>query len=149
MNTICVDSGFLLGLYDDRDQYHSKAKDMFVQYFEGVQNRLLVPWPILYETVSTQITRNRNRMEIFFRDWKILDSQRRLELLDDKPFREKAIDESFKETLRNPHHYRGLSLADRVIRNVLSEPDLKIDYFITFNYGDFADVCKQFRRIMI
>ncbi len=111
MNTICVDSGFLLGLYDERDQYHSKAKDMFVEYFEGVQNRLLVPWPILYETVSTQISRNRKKMYNFFRDWKTLDSQRRLELLDDKPFREKAISESFEETLRNPHHYRGLSLV--------------------------------------
>ncbi len=149
MITICVDSGFLLGLYDERDQYHSKAKDMFVQYFEGVQNQLLVPWPILYETVSTQITKNRKRMDIFYRDWKNLYSQRRLELLDDKPFREKAIGESFEETLRDPRHYRGLSLTDRVIRNMLSEPDLKIDYFITFNHGDFADVCKRFRRIMI
>ncbi len=31
----------------------------------------------------------------------------------------------------------------------IHDPDLKIDYFITFNYGDFADVCKRFHRIMI
>lgn len=149
MNTICVDSGFLLGLYDESDQYHSIAKDIFVQYFESVQNQLIVPWPILYESVSTRMAKNRKRMEIFYRDWKSLNSQRRLELLDDKPFREKAISESFDEILRDPRHHRVLSLTDRVIRNMLSEPDLKIDYFITFNQGDFGDVCKRFHRIMI
>ncbi len=149
MTTICVDSGFLIGLYDERDDHHSEAKKIFVQYFEAAQNRLIVPWPILYESVSTQIAKNRKRMDIFYRDWKTLYSQKRLELLDDKPFREKSINESFEEISRDPHHYRGLSLTDRVIRNVLSEPDLKIDYFITFNYGDFVDVCKRFHRTMI
>ncbi|CAG0995289.1 MAG: hypothetical protein MPEBLZ_04134 [Candidatus Methanoperedens nitroreducens] len=149
MNTICVDSGFLIGLYDEKDQYHYRAEEIFVQYFESVQNQLIVPWPILFESVSTRMSKNRKRMEIFYRDWKNLYSQKRLELLDDKPFREKAISESFEETLRDPRHYRGLSLTDRVIRNMLSEPDLKIDYFITFNYGDFGDVCKRFHRRMI
>lgn len=149
MNTICVDSGFLIGLYDERDQYHSRAKDVFVEHFDAVQNQLIVPWPILYESVSTQMAKNRKRMDIFYRDWKNLHSQGRLQLLDDTPFRESAINESFKETMRDPRHYRGLSLTDRVIRNMLSEPNLKIDYFLTFNYGDFADVCKLFHRTMI
>lgn len=149
MNTVCVDSGFLLGLYDVTDPYHTKANEMFIRYFGETQNRLLVPWPILYETVSTQMARNRKRMEIFNRDWKTFDKQGRLELLDDTAFREKAIRESFEETMRDPLHYRGLSLTDRVIRNMLSEASLKIDYFITFNYGDFSDVCKRFHREMI
>jgi predicted nucleic acid-binding protein len=149
MNTICIDSGFLLGLYDERDPYHSKSKEIFVNYFNTVQNQLFIPWPILYETISTCLAKNRKRMGVFYRDWKILHSQGRLKFFDDKPFRERAITEAFEETLRDPRHYRGLSLTDRVIRNILSEPDLKIDYFITFNHGDFADVCKKFRRVMI
>ena len=148
---ICVDTGFLISLYSEKDpRRHSKAESMFVQYFEnGIQNKLLIPWPILYEAVATKITKNQKGMETLNRDWKTLHMQGRLELIDDKPFRDKALDESFEETLRDPHHYRGLSLTDRVIRNMLSEPNLKIDYFFTFNTRDFIDVCKRFNRAMI
>ena len=88
-------------------------------------------------------------MEIFNRDWKLFDRQKRLVLIDDMPYRMRAITESFEEMMRDPRHYRGLSLTDRVIRNMLSEPDLKIDYFITFDCGHFSDVCKQFHRTII
>ncbi len=148
---ICVDTGFLIGLYSEKDpRVRSKAENLFLQYFNNnIQNKLLVPWPILYEAVATQMTKSQKRMEALNRDWKFLYKQGRLEFLDDKPFREKAIDESFKELLQDPLHYRGLSLADRVIRNMLSEPNLRIDYFITFNRGDFIDVCMRFHRILL
>lgn len=148
---ICVDTNFLIGLYSEKDPHvRSKAENLFVQYFKNnIQNKLLIPWPILYEAVSTQITKSQKRMEALNRDWKFLYKQGRLEFLDDKPFREKAIDESFEETLRDPLHYRGLSLTDRVIRNMLSDPNLKIDYFITFDREDFIDICLRFHRILL
>lgn len=148
---ICVDANFLIGLYSEKNpSVRLKAENLFVQYFENnIQNKLLVPWPILYEAVGTQMTKSQKRMQALNRDWKFLYKHGRLEFLDDKPFREKAIDESFGETLQNPLHYRGLSLADRVIRNMLSDPNLKIDYFITFNKGDFIDICIRFHRILL
>lgn len=146
MKSVCVDAGFLIALYDETDEYHSRAKDYFVQYFDIVQNQLLVPWPILYETISTRMARHQKRMGILKRDWETLDEQRRLVLLDDLPFRVKAIDECFQESTKDPRRYRDLSLVDRIIRNMLSEVNIKIDVFITFNHGDFMDVCKRFRR---
>ena len=146
MKTVCIDAGFLIALYDETDEYHSRAKDYFVQYFDIVQNQLLVPWPILYETVSTRMVRHRKRMDMLKKDWETLEKQRRLVLLDDLPFRVKAIDECFEESRKDPRRYRALSLVDRVIRNMLSEVNIKIDVFITFNVGDFIDVCKRFRR---
>lgn len=148
---ICVDTGFLIGLYSEKDpRLRLKAENLFIQLFNNnIQNKLLVPWPILYEAVGTQMTKNQKRMGALNRDWKFLYRQRRLEFLDDKSFREKAIDEAFNELLQGPHHYRGLSLTDRVIRNMLSEPNLKIDYFITFNKGDFIDVCTKFHRKLL
>ena len=148
---ICVDTGFLIGLYSEKDpRLRLKAEKLFLQHFNNnIQNKLLVPWPILYEAVGTQMTKNQKRMEALNRDWKFLYKQGRLEFLDDKPFREKATDDSFKEVLQAPLRYRGLSLTDRVIRNMLSEPNLKIDYFITFNKGDFIDVCTRFHRKLL
>lgn len=148
---ICVDTNFLIGLYSEKDpRVHSKAEKLFVQLFNNnIQNKLLIPWPILYEAVATKMTKSQKRMETLNRDWKFLYKQGRLEFLDDKPFREKAKDESFEELLKDPLHYRGLSLTDRVIRNMLSEPNLKIDFFITFNKEDFIDVCTKFHRTLL
>jgi hypothetical protein len=48
-----------------------------------------------------------------------------------------------------PVHYRALSLVDRVVRLMLSDFNLKIDFFITFNAGDFHDLCTRAKIVMI
>ncbi len=149
MKTVCVDSGFIIGLYDETDSYHSVATGFFVAYFENTENRLLIPWPILYETVSTRMVKNRKRLDIFKRDWQTFERQKRLILLDDQEFRQDAIDECLAETNKLPQHYRSLSLADRVVRNILADKNIKIDLFITFNIGDFKDVCQRSGRIIV
>lgn len=149
MNTICVDSCFLIALYNETDEDHPRAKRLFLEYLDVVQNQLLVPWPVLYESISTKMVKNRKRMDMLNKDWETLEKQGRLALLDDLRFREKAITESFKELQKESGRYRVLSLADRVIRNILCEVDIKIDGFITFDVGDFIDVCTKFRRVII
>jgi hypothetical protein len=62
MKEICVDAGFLIGLYNPRDQFYTKAQDYYSNYFSGTTNRLLVPWPILYETMSTKMASNKEAM---------------------------------------------------------------------------------------
>jgi predicted nucleic acid-binding protein len=88
MNDICVDTGFLLGLYVESDQYHQQAQRCFLDYFEVAPNRLILPWPILYETVSTRMVRNRPAMYRMESDWKRLSRQRRLVLLPDERLRD-------------------------------------------------------------
>jgi hypothetical protein len=88
-------------------------------------------------------------MEQFRRDWLILERERRLELLDDQSLRSAALSDCLNEVARSPRSYRALSLADRVIRALLADTALRIDYFITFNPGDFADVCRKYRRILV
>lgn len=149
MSTICVDSGFLIALYDETDEYHESAQQYFITYFEKPGNELLVPWPILYESISTRMARNRKRITTLHRDWKYLETQEQLILLDDKEFRLPALDECFKEIQRPQAQYRALSLTDRIIRKMLSEPNIKIDYFITYNHGDFVDICKKYHRILL
>lgn len=134
---------------DETDENHARAERLFLEYLDVVQNQLLVPWPILYESISTKMVKNRKRMDMLNKDWETLERERRLVLLNDLHFRDKAITESFKELQKEPGRYRALSLVDRVIRNILSEADIKIDGFITFDPGDFMDVCKRFRRVII
>jgi predicted nucleic acid-binding protein len=149
MKTLCMDAGFLIALYDESDNYHGSANDRFVEYVERTPNQLLVAWPILYETVSTRLVRNRRRMELFRRDWLRFERERRLALLDDRPLRFAALDDSLAELGRSARSYRALSLADRVVRALLADTKLRIDYFVTFNPGDFSDVCRKYRRVMV
>jgi predicted nucleic acid-binding protein len=145
---ICVDSGFLIALYDETDEHHEKAESFFIPHFTELGNELLVPWPVLYETVSTRMTRHRRQMDSLNRDWKYLHSRKQLILLDDKDFRAVALEECMKEVARPAQRYRTLSLADRVIRGMLSDISIRIDYFITYNQKDFVDICRKYRRVM-
>jgi predicted nucleic acid-binding protein len=149
MSDICVDAGFLIGLYDRSDQYHGKAQTYFSQYFETPNNRLLVPFPILYETVSTRFVKDRSAIALLERDWKRLLVQRRLILLSDLPFRDVVINECFAELNKPPSRYRPLSAVDRVLRRVLSDVNIRVRAFVTFNPRDFADVCERFNRELL
>lgn len=143
MRLTCVDAGFLIALYDTRDRYHARADAYFEQQFDRTPNRLVVPWPILYETVSTRMARNKESLSLLKRDWERLVREQRLERIDDCNYREMAIEECFIEVEKERGHYRSLSLVDRIIRNVLLDDQLHIDAFVTFNEGDFFDVCTR------
>lgn len=149
MSDICVDTGFLLGLYVESDQYHLRAQRYSSEYFESAPNRLVIPWPILYETVSTRLVKDRRAMNLMETHWRRLLQQRRLQLFSDLAFRDEVMDECFNELRKAVAIARNLSLVDRVIRRALSDVNVRIDALITFNPGDFADVCREYRRQML
>ena len=149
MMQICVDTGFLIGLYNPGDQFHERARYYFSDYFGGTGNRLLLPWPILHETISTRMASNKPAMSLLENDWKKLAAQNRLSLLPDEPFRASLVDECFADLRRPLRRPRSLSLVDRVIRRILSDASIRIHAFVTFNPGDFADVCARARREML
>jgi len=149
MNGICVDASFLIGLYDETDDFHQKAKDYFLQYFPRGKNRLLVPWPIVYEAVSTRMVKNKKVLTRLESDWKLLSVWQQLHLLSDLPFRDGVVNECFEELKKPPVHYRKLSAADRVVRRMLSDANIQISAFLTFNPKDFVDVCQALRRELL
>ena len=140
MKVLCVDAGLFIALYDDRDPLHDKAIDYFDQCVDNSPCQLIVPWPILYETVSTRMARDLRRVEALRRHWEALNRMRKLVFMDDSPYRDRAVDECLEEVGRG-QHYRGLSLVDRVLRGILSDSNVRIDAFVTFNDRDFWDVC--------
>ena len=146
---VCLDAGFLIGLYDERDPHHQRSQGLFADLFDtSTPNVAVVVWPILYESVSTRLVRHRGQIVALERDWRRLVSTRRLEFLDDVPYRDEALELCFQEIGRPPRNYRDLSLTDRVLRSVLADPDVRIDGIATFNEADFADVCRVSGRAM-
>lgn len=131
---LLVDSGFWLALYDSTDPYHTLA----LKNGDLVEDLpLIVPWPVLYETVNTRMVKR-----AAFVSFERVLKRNSTWLLDDSPYREGCLDDAFS------FGGRALSLVDLVIRRMLEDTNLRIDGLLTFNLKDFADVCSS-RRIEI
>ena len=134
---VLTDSCFWLGLIDPTDQHHQNA----VEWAEVVDSEkviLLLPWPCLYESVSTRLVRHRGRTLEFEQ----LLKRPTIAFLDDANYRDAALEAVF-DTARTGHSF---ALADGVIREMLKDINLRVDYLLTFNGADFADICSV-RRI--
>jgi predicted nucleic acid-binding protein len=131
MNNILIDTCFWYALYDARDPDHHKANEL-VNLLE--LGNLILPYPTLYETINTRFSRNKNWIEEFE---KVLRNDN-VKFIEDIEYKENALSLTIDSTL---NRNRPLSLVDMIIRLMLSDVNLKIDYLISFNTGDFIDLC--------
>ena len=134
---VLTDSCFWLGLVDPRDQHHSSARALD-EIISAEQHTVLLPWPCLYESISTRLIRNRTHTLKF----EHLLKRPPVRLLDDTGYRNAALSAVFAAS----HIGQSYALADGVIREMIKDRNLRIDYLLTFNAADFEDVC-QARRI--
>ncbi len=137
-SVVLADSCFWLGLADPTDQHHQNALD-WASFVDAEAAVVLLPWPCLYEAVSTRLIRSRRKTLEFAQRIK----RPKVTLLNDAPYRDAAL-----ETVFDSANLLGYthSLADTVLREMCKDPTLRIKYLLTFNAPDFADVC-QARRI--
>jgi hypothetical protein len=63
-----------------------------------------------------------------------------VERIDDSKYKELALEDSVNKSVIKGW---SISLVDSVIRQILSDIDVKIEYFLTFNQGDFIDIIKK------
>lgn len=135
---ILTDTCFWLGLVDPKDQHHDKSKVIseLINDF-----KILFPWPCLYETVSTHLARSRERTLYF----ESILKKPEIELFDDTKYKNSALNDVFEFSRYHGHTY---SLADGVVREILKDIDVKVNYLVTFNAKDFHDVCAK-RQIEI
>jgi predicted nucleic acid-binding protein len=134
MKNILVDTGFWYALYNERDSiYHRKAIDMYEYLSLG---KILVPYPSLYETINTRFAKNIQGLQEF----KILLEKNNFEVLDDDDYKNDALELTFKSAISLK---RPFSMVDIIIRQMLSDEKLSINYLISFNPGDFIDICMR------
>lgn len=138
MEYALVDTGIWIAMFNPRDQHHAKIEEI-TEYLDLLH--LILPWPTLYETLRTRMVRNRNAMQSFERYLKRPD----ISFIDDKPYRETALRIAFSSSLQQ---YRPLSMVDCLLRLILDDINVKVNYLATFNNDDFIDICRK-RRIAI
>ena len=128
---VLVDSGFFFALFDPRDRYHADAIEKR-EWLEILS--LVIPWPVLYETINTRFAR---RQATIARFESILRGPH-IELLNDSPYRLDAYEDALTraKTRRN-----AMSLVDSVICAILDDTNVRIDAMLTFNLRDFANIC--------
>jgi predicted nucleic acid-binding protein len=127
---LLLDTGFWYALYDSRDPHHADAKDL-ADLLESYN--LVLPWPILYETLNSRFVRRRQWLDSFYAYANGINTVR----LSDETYRNDALG----KVSRNPTPSLPISLVDQVIWLVLLDPNTKIDAIITFNPRDFQDIC--------
>lgn len=136
MNNIIIDTGYWYALFDSRDKYHTDANNL-AEYLEI--GNILIPYPTLYESLNTRFSKRREWMEEFEK----IILRENVTLIDDSDYKESALNLTFETTLLQN---RPISLVDTVIRIMLDDKNLKVDYLLSFNIGDFFDICQK-RRI--
>jgi len=139
MNNILIDTCFWYALFDARDSNHHKALELVLYLDLG---NVILPYPTLYETINTRFTRNKEWVEEFE---KVLKNKN-VQILEDLEYKENGLALTMDSILNKN---RPISLVDMVIRLMLDDVNLKIDYFITFNTKDFIDLCHKKRIELI
>jgi predicted nucleic acid-binding protein len=131
--SILIDSSFWIALYTPEDPImHQRALD----WVEEVENNLtLIPWPTLYEFVNTRLAR---RKEYLYSFEKALLKPNVLKI-SDEPYKSVALQNVF---VLNKTRLASISLVDEVLRQMILDVTLKIDFFITFNSVDFKYPCQ-------
>lgn len=135
---ILIDSGYWFGLLDKRDPYHIPANtiaDLIEDY------KIIVPYPSMYEILNSAFIKDKHRMVRFE---EIMKSDK-VEFIFDELYRDDALNNTYS-VHRKP--MPQISLVDSIIREIIKDINVKIDYVVTFNEKDFKDVC-DIRKIEI
>ena len=129
---VLVDTGFFIALFNERDQHHASARRL-EEWLDFVP--IVLPWPILYETVNTRLARRPQNLAKFGAIVRLPETL----LLDDAPYRE----DSFAAVLAQNPARGPLSLVDAVLCNVIEDVNVPISAMLTFNDRDFLAVCHE------
>lgn len=131
MKYVITDSCYWLGLIDSSDEHHEKSTTIS----ELIQNEyILFPFPCFYEIIKTRFLKNKemlNKLEILLK-------KSNIRYIDDANYKDLALARVYE---LNKLSYIKHSLTDAVIREMISDIDMRIDYLVTFNVKDFSDVC--------
>lgn len=133
MKYVITDTCYWLGLVDSTDEHHEKS--LIIN--ELINNSYIVfPFPCFYEIIRTKFVKNKTKLIAF----ESLLKSGKVQYLDDTKYKEIALAKVYE---LNKKSFVSHSLTDAVIREMLSDSELKLDYLVTYNVKDFSDICAK------
>jgi len=131
--SVLVDTGFWIALFDPREAQHEIAgrNEACLELFT-----LIIPWPTLYETLRTRFVRRPNWVLRFDQ----LLKRPNVDFVDDRQYRQEAYSLAIEYAVRLQ---RAISMVDMLCRLIIEDRKIRIDYLLTTNPKDFADLCRK------
>ena len=129
---ILIDSTFWIDLINPKNEII--AAEIEAKYDLIKEHYWIVPMPTFYETLRTRFVKN----VIGMKKLEFLLKQPNVKILSDENYWEDSLEETMSS---NNYLNRKLSLVDMIIRNILKGINIRVDYLVTDNTKDFADIC--------
>jgi len=122
--SILTDAGFWIAFFDTSDEENHEISVILMEEIRKFQ--ILFPWPIMYEVLRTKFVKNKFWCENLKTSLKSLN----VTYLNDEQYREEALTQTLELASIGKH---SISLVDMIVRLMLMDIDIKIDYITTFN----------------
>lgn len=139
MNVI-ADTCFWISLCDPKDSNHEETVLMMETIMQNGSIRLLVPHPVLYESLCSKMVRKPNQVQTLTSYFNLVD----------KVADEEYIDDAYSVIVDQAFHSSGeASMVDIVIMKMSVDPKNQVKGILTRNGRDFAQFCMKRRIPMI
>ncbi len=126
MPACLLDTCFVYSAFTEGEKDHVDAEALLKILTENLAMKIIIPWPIFYESLNTRLIKNKNFQNVA----KLFNSNQVIKL-DDTNYREDA----FSEVLSKNN--LSTSLVDYILIKILEDTNVRTDFFITKNMRDF------------
>jgi predicted nucleic acid-binding protein len=127
---IVIDTGFWIALFDpSKDPKNSLEAERIADQI--VDEELIIPFPTLYEFVNSRLSRRDAKLQ-----FERFLSRPNVIKLPDTTYRDQALDRFFS---KSKSAYSDISLVDEVLKLILEDKSLRIDYIASFDEGLLND----------
>lgn len=126
MYKILVDTGFWISLFDPTDDPRKTVEAERISV-EIESEEIIIPFPTLYEFVNSRLSRREAKFE-----FEKLLKRPNINRLDDGKYKEQALENFF---IKSKLDYSDISLVDEVLKLILADTQIKVDYIASFDSG--------------
>lgn len=131
---VIVDTGFWIALYDPSNQVENSLEAERISK-EIEDEDIIIPFPTLYEFVNSRLSRRESK----FQFEQLLNRPNVIKLSDTK-YKTKALENFF---IKSKREHSDISLVDEVLKLIIADDTIKIDYIATFDGGLLNEALSQ------
>ena len=135
MRYALVDTGIWIARFDTNGPHRTAAINTLKSILES-PIKILMPWPILYETLRTKYVEKSDPLREFCN----IVNNPNVERIDDSPYREEALNTTLRKQCRFPE----MSMVDCLLYLMMQSGEFRIVHFATFDSGrHFGQICAE------
>lgn len=122
---VIIDTCFWIALLDPKDFVNKSEAERIADLIED--QYLIIPFPTLYEFVNSRLSRRDTKVQ-----FETIISRPNIIKLCDTEYKEIALENFFQ---KSNSYYSDVSLVDEVIKLILEDKLIGVDYIATFDLG--------------